>query len=80
VCWIVRSTLDRYESVPAIKRRMTMAAKQQGKRIMWKRRRNEGLPFDVRTGEQPTTQATSTPRRDGKQAPAKQMGKRVRSG
>ena len=51
--------LERYESVPTIKRRMTTAAKQQGKRIVWKRRRDEGVPFEVRAGDQPSAQSAA---------------------
>ena len=51
--------LERYESAPAIKRRMTLAAKQQDKRLVWKRRRDNVLPFEVRTVEQTSAPAAS---------------------
>lgn len=36
------------DKVPTIKRRYTVAANEQGKKLVYKRRRIAGLPFEVR--------------------------------
>lgn len=40
--------------VITVKRRATVAARQQGKRLVWKRLRDSLLPFEVRAVEQPS--------------------------
>jgi len=45
------------DKVPTIKRRYTVAAKEQGKKLVYKRRRMVGLPFEVReAGTEPAVQ------------------------
>ena len=43
--------LEAGDRVPTVKRRATVAARGQGKRLIWKRQRNELLPFEVRADE-----------------------------
>ncbi len=40
--------LDSNDKVPTVKRRYTMAAKNQGKALAYKRLRNNTIPFEVR--------------------------------
>ena len=71
------------DKVPTIKRRYTVAAKEQGKKLVYKRRRMEGLPFEVReVGTEPAVQPQTpvppelaTP----PAAPARRGGHRSRS-
>ncbi len=49
--------LEPSERVIAIKRRATVAARQQGKRLVWKRLRENLLPFEVRAVEAPPAPA-----------------------
>ena len=38
------------DKVPTVKRRYTTAAKNQGKSLVYKRRRRDTIPFEVRSG------------------------------
>ena len=49
--------LEPSDRVIAIKRRATVAARQQGKRLVWKRQRDNLLPFEVRAVEAPPAPA-----------------------
>jgi hypothetical protein len=40
--------LEPTDKVPTVKRRYTMAAKNQGKVLVYKRLRNQTIPFEVR--------------------------------
>ena len=40
--------LDDVDKVPTVKRRYTMAAKNQQKSIVYKRKRNNAIPFEIR--------------------------------
>lgn len=42
--------LEEMDKVPTIKRRYTTAAKNQGKSLVYKRKRNGTIPFEVRAG------------------------------
>jgi hypothetical protein len=41
-------TLEASDKVPTVKRRYTMAAKNQNKSLVYKRLRNSTIPFEVR--------------------------------
>ncbi len=49
--------LEPSDRVIAIKRRATVAARQQGKRLVWKRLRDNLLPFEVRAVAAPPAPA-----------------------
>jgi hypothetical protein len=60
--------LEPDDRVSAVKRRATMAAREQGKRLVWKRLRDNLLPFEVRAVEQPspTPEPAPAPARRGR--------------
>jgi hypothetical protein len=43
--------LESDDKVPTVKRRYTMAAKNQQKSIVYKRKRNNTIPFEIRAPE-----------------------------
>ncbi len=67
--------LEPDDRVSAVKRRATMAAREQGKRLVWKRLRDSLLPFEVRAVEVPPAPAPPpAPTKDRGQGRARGTG------
>ena len=67
--------LEPSDRVIAIKRRATVAARQQGKRLVWKRLRDNLLPFEVRAVEvPPAPEPPPAPTKDRGQGRARSTG------
>ncbi len=60
--------LEPGDRVITVKRRATVVARQQGKRLVWKRLRDSLLPFEVQAVEEPspTPEPASAPVRCGR--------------